>query len=151
LRDFRKVRAPSADSWRLFVRAPPTLIEGMNLIPFRSSFRHQQRGIIPFRRLGEIRIQAEQFPVTNLHSNREKRRAAHAAFIRAQLSWATHFPGRCCDTVTALCRLTDARGLPNHPRISTDPTVTSDLVHSPSFAQSWSRPRWSAQANSLRH
>jgi len=37
---------------------------------------------------------------------REKRRAAHTSFIRAELSWATRFPRRCCDTVTALCRFT---------------------------------------------
>src|SRR5260370_34676148 len=37
---------------------------------------------------------------------REKRRAAHTSFIRGELSWATRFPRRCCDTVTALCRFT---------------------------------------------
>jgi hypothetical protein len=37
------------------------------------------------------------------HPN-ENRRAAHTSFIRAELSWATRFPRRCCDTVTALCR-----------------------------------------------
>lgn len=37
---------------------------------------------------------------------REKRRAAHTSFIRAGLSWATRFPKRCCDTVTALWRFT---------------------------------------------
>src|SRR5258708_7729176 len=35
--------------------------------------------------------------------------AAHTSFIRAELSWATRFPRRGCDTVTALCRFT-ARG-----------------------------------------
>ena len=38
--------------------------------------------------------------------SREKRRAAHTSFIRAELSWATRFPRRCCDTVTALCGFT---------------------------------------------
>src|SRR5271169_3809161 len=37
---------------------------------------------------------------------KENRRAAHTSFIRAELSWATRFPRRCCDTVTALCRFT---------------------------------------------
>src|SRR5208337_1351964 len=37
---------------------------------------------------------------------KEKRRAAHTSFMRAELSWATRFPRRCCDTVTALCRFT---------------------------------------------
>src|ERR1017187_3296711 len=37
---------------------------------------------------------------------REKSRAAHTSFMRAELSWATRFPRRCCDTVRALCRFT---------------------------------------------
>src|SRR5271163_113104 len=37
---------------------------------------------------------------------KENRRAAHTSFIRPKLSWATRFPRRCCDTVTALCRFT---------------------------------------------
>jgi hypothetical protein len=41
---------------------------------------------------------------------RAKRGAAHNSFIRAELSRATRFPRRRCDTVTALCRFT-ARGL----------------------------------------
>ena len=43
------------------------------------------------------------------HPN-ENRRAAHTSFILAELSCATRFPRRCCDTVTALCRFT-AHGL----------------------------------------
>src|SRR5271169_2663714 len=39
------------------------------------------------------------------HPN-ENLSAAHTSFIRAALSWATRFPRRCCDTVTALCRFT---------------------------------------------
>jgi len=37
---------------------------------------------------------------------RENRSAAHTSFIRAGLNWATRFPRRCCETVTALCRFT---------------------------------------------
>src|ERR1700692_1818337 len=37
---------------------------------------------------------------------RENHRAAHTSFIRAEVSWATRFPRRCCDTVTAWCRFT---------------------------------------------
>ena len=37
---------------------------------------------------------------------KQNRKAAHTSFIRAGLSWATRFPNRCWDTVTAWCRFT---------------------------------------------
>ena len=72
-----------------------------------SPVENQACGIAKYPRLRDKFGTDGTFPATSFESQpKEKRGAAHTLFIRAELSWATRFPGRCCDTVTTLCRFT---------------------------------------------